>query len=309
VDRTVVTEDNLWTKTHSEGERIGGIESTPRFNPPSQAQSAPSAPEPAPVSDGPSERDQWLLRLARGVGGSSKTKTAAAAETNTTSAVGVEEPKPAPPPVANPAPESVVIESAPPEEDLEIEGAMPEIPETPVAAPTVEIDVEEELVPPPPPPPAPKAAPPPPAARTPQPSKDGFQISALIDDASAAGDEADYRSHYDLGMAYIEMELLSEAIREYQIASKSPQFQVKCLEMIGLCFLKQNQPQLAIRQLSKGLSLIGGDGDESMGIKYNLGLAYELTGDLENARHFFEDVYVVDVTFRDVAEKIRKLSG
>lgn len=296
VDRTVVTEDNLWTKTHSEGERIGGIESTPRFTPPSQAQPAPSAPEPAPVSDGPSERDQWLLRLARGVGGSSKQKTAAAAaETPSASAVGVEEPKPAPPP-ANPAPETVVIASAPPEDDLAIEGAMPEIPSEP------EPEVEEEFAPPPPPPVAP-------AARAPQPSKDGIQISALIDDAAGAGDEADYRSHYDLGMAYIEMELLSEAIREYQIASKSPQFQVKCLEMIGLCFLKQNQPQLAIRQLSKGLSLIGGDGDESMGIKYNLGLAYEMIGDVDNARHHFEDVYVVDVTFRDVAEKIRKLSG
>ena len=307
---TVVTEDNLWTKTHSEGERIGGIESTPRFNPPSQAQPTPSAPESAPVSDGPSERDQWLLRLARGVGGSSKAKTAAAAGTTSASAVGVEEPKPAPAP-ANPAPESVVIESAPPEDDLAIEGAMPEIPDAPVATPTVEIEeqIEEEFVPPPPPPVAPKAAPAAPAARAPQPSKDGIQISALIDDAAGGGDEADYRSHYDLGMAYIEMELLSEAIREYQIASKSPQFQVKCLEMIGLCFLKQNQPQLAIRQLSKGLSLIGGDGDESMGIKYNLGLAYEMIGDVDNARHHFEDVYVVDVTFRDVAEKIRKLSG
>jgi tetratricopeptide (TPR) repeat protein len=304
-DRTVVTEDNLWTKTHSEGERIGGIESTPRFTPPSQAQPAPSAPQSAPVSNAPSERDQWLLRLARGVGGSSKTKTAAAADTTSASAVGVEEPKPAPAPT-NPAPESVVIESAPPEDDLPIEGNMPEIPDVPAPEPEVEEEIEEEFAPPPPPPVAPKAAP---AARTPQPSKDGIQISALIDDAAGPGDEADYRSHYDLGMAYIEMELLSEAIREYQIASKSPQFQVKCLEMIGLCFLKQNQPQLAIRQLSKGLSLIGGDGDESMGIKYNLGLAYEMAGDFENARHHFEDVYVVDVTFRDVAEKIRKLSG
>ncbi|HET6463194.1 MAG TPA: tetratricopeptide repeat protein, partial [Candidatus Krumholzibacteria bacterium] len=87
------------------------------------------------------------------------------------------------------------------------------------------------------------------------------------------------------------------------------QFQVKCLEMIGLCFIKQNQPQLAIRQLSKGLSLIDSDSEESLGIKYNLGLAYEMTGDLANARTFFEDVYVVDVTFRDVSDKVRKLTA
>ncbi len=272
-DRTVVTEDNLWTKTHSEGERLG-VESTPRFTPPSQAQPAPAAPAPAAVSDGPTERDQWLLRLARGVGGTGKPKPVAA-EAASATAVGVEDPKPA-----------AIAGSPPADDDVATDEPVPAIASSQTAEPA---SASEDALP------APPA------------SRDGMQISALIDDATAG--EEDYRSHYDLGMAYIEMDLLSEAIREYQIASKSPQFQVKCLEMIGLCFLKQNQPQLAIRQLSKGLSLIGGDGDESMGIKYNLGLAYELTGDVDNARLQFEDVYVVDVTFRDVAEKIRKLSG
>jgi tetratricopeptide (TPR) repeat protein len=105
-----------------------------------------------------------------------------------------------------------------------------------------------------------------------------MQISALIDDEGDGDSEADYRSHYDLGMAYIEMDLLTEAIREYQMASRSPQYQVKCLEMIGLCFVRQNQAQLAIRQLSKGLSLIGADTEDSLGIKYNLALAYEMAG-------------------------------
>ena len=292
-DRTVVTEDNLWTKTHSEGERLGGIESTPRFTPPTQSQPAPPSAESAPASNGPTERDQWLLRLARGVGSTGKAKTAGAPAASET-AVGVEEPKPAAP-AATAAPETVIIAGEAPADEV-VDAPLPEIP----AKPEPELEVVAEQRAAPRPPQAPPAAP--------QPSKDGMQISALIDD-SAGGDDEDYRSHYDLGMAYIEMELLSEAIREYQLASKSPQFQVKCLEMIGLCFLKQNQPQLAIRQLNKGLALIGGDGDESMGIKYNLGLAYEMTGDLDNARVHFEDVYVVDVTFRDVAEKIRKLSG
>jgi Tfp pilus assembly protein PilF len=105
------------------------------------------------------------------------------------------------------------------------------------------------------------------------------------------------------------MDLFTEAIREYQLAAKSPQYQVKCLEMIGTCFIKQNQPQLAIRQLTKGLALIGNDSEESLGIKYNLGLAHEMIGDVANARTYFEDVYVVDVTFRDVSEKVQRLAG
>ncbi len=301
IDRTVVTEDNLWTKQHSEGERID-VESTPRFTPPNQPTTAPAPPQPAgAVSGGPSERDQWLLRLARGVGGSApKSKAPAPAEAApAASATVIEEPKPEEP--AAPA-----VESADPVEEVVEDHGEADMVDTPAAID--DDDLEDDLPPIPDvkePAPASFAAPPPAPAKSP-----GMQISALFhDDGEELAGEEDYRSHYDLGMAYIEMDLLSEAIREYQLASKSPQFQVKCLEMIGVCFLKQNQPQLAIRQLSKGLSLIDNEGEESMGIKYNLGLAYEMTGDLDSARTHFEDVYVVDVTFRDVAEKIRKLSG
>ncbi|MFQ5512422.1 MAG: hypothetical protein ACE5EO_11310 [Candidatus Krumholzibacteriia bacterium] len=122
-------------------------------------------------------------------------------------------------------------------------------------------------------------------------------------------DMEDYRSHYDLGMAYLEMDLLPEAIREFQFASNSSLYQVRCLEMIGLCFLKQNQARLAIKQLEKGLDLVDEGDRDSLGLQYNLGLAYEMTGDEEKARMCFEDVYVVDVTFRDVSEKIKKYTS
>ncbi|MCI0452557.1 MAG: tetratricopeptide repeat protein [Candidatus Latescibacteria bacterium] len=327
VDRTVVTEDNLWTKKHSEGERID-VESTPRFTPPNQPTTAPASPQPAgAVSGGPSERDQWLLRLARGVGGGPpKTKAPAPAEAPAASTTVAEKEKPATAPAA-PAPTFAASDAE--AEDIVDDRLNEETTATAVEAnaePDLEdvedageaeaatepaddgLDLDDDLPPiPEAPPAAVRPASPAPAKAAP---KEAMQISALIDDDDAGPNgEEDYRSHYDLGMAYIEMDLLSEAIREYQIASKSPQFQVKCLEMIGVCFLKQNQPQLAIRQLTKGLSLIGDDGEESMGIKYNLGLAYELIGDVDSARTHFEDVYVVDVTFRDVAEKISKLSG
>lgn len=364
IDRTVVTEDTLWTNKHSEGERID-IESTPRFAPPNTSAKAPAKEPPkepttAPalaqpagaVSGGPSERDQWLLRLARGVGGGTpKSKVPAPAETPapaptpaaaTPPAASAAAPETVAPEAANKQPATfaasidlddsgddntesasddvataVVTEEGPaeveeetvPEDGSEIEDDsemesesesedsdeddMPAIPDEPARKP---VTAHEKR--------APRAAAPPAPSKEP-----GMQISALIGDDDDLSGEEDYRSHYDLGMAYIEMDLLSEAIREYQIASKSPQFQVKCLEMIGVCFLKQNQPQLAIRQLTKGLSLIDSDSDESMGIKYNLGLAYEMIGDTDNARLHFEDVYVVDVSFREVAEKIRKLSS
>lgn len=128
-------------------------------------------------------------------------------------------------------------------------------------------------------------------------------------EVTADVDAGDHRSHYDLGMAYLEMDLLPEAIREFQFASNSSMYQVRCLEMIGLCFLKQNQPRLAIKQLEKGLGLVGDVDKESLGLQYNLGLAHEMLGDSEKAKICFEDVYVIDVTFRDVGEKVKKYAS
>jgi len=279
--RTVITEDNLWTKSHTEGERIQ-VDTTSRTTP----TGSPAAPAPQPAGaapGGPSERDLYLLRLARGSAGDAKPRAVAEAPA-------------APAAVADPAPQAVAPPPAP-----AIVATMETPPAPPAPAPAA---IAPEPAPAPPAPPAPRAQP---ASGT---NGTGFHVSALItDDEGGDSGETDYRSHYDLGMAYIEMDLHSEAIREYQLAARSPQFQVKCLEMIGQCFIKQNQPQLAIRQLSKGLSLIGGDTEDSLGIKYNLGLAHEMIGDLANARTYFEDVYVVDVTFRDVAEKVRKLAA
>jgi tetratricopeptide (TPR) repeat protein len=119
----------------------------------------------------------------------------------------------------------------------------------------------------------------------------------------------DYRSHYDLGMAYLEMHLLPEAIREFQYAAQSPVFKVRSLEMIGRCFITQKQPDLAIKQLSLGLALVDGDDRLALGIKYSLALAYEMVGEPEKAKTFFQDVYVVDGSFRDVGEKVRKYAS
>jgi tetratricopeptide (TPR) repeat protein len=138
-------------------------------------------------------------------------------------------------------------------------------------------------------------------------------VSQIIDEFKSeikeSVDDEDYRSHYDLGMAYLEMDFLKEAIQEFQFAAKSSGYRVRSLEMIGMCFLNQGQPQLAIKQLRKGLELVGNSDRETLGLLYNLGLAYEQIGENDKAKSCFEEVYVVDVTFRDVAEKISQHSS
>ncbi len=133
-------------------------------------------------------------------------------------------------------------------------------------------------------------------------------IGDLAREITSDVEEDDHRSHYDLGMAYIEMGLFKDAVRELQISSKSQLLQLQSLEMIGFCFLSIGNPRIAVKQLERGLELSKVSNGDNLGIHYNLGLAFESLGDNENAREHFEEVYIVDVTFRDISEKMKKFS-
>ncbi|MGD1049201.1 MAG: tetratricopeptide repeat protein [Candidatus Krumholzibacteriaceae bacterium] len=130
----------------------------------------------------------------------------------------------------------------------------------------------------------------------------------LAEEITSDVEKDDLKSHYDLGMAYLEMGLFTEAIRDFQIASRSPELQLSSMEMIGHCFLKHGQPRLAVKQLSHALEIARAAGAECLGIHYNLGLAHEMLDELDAALEHFEEVYVLDMSFRDVADKMKKLT-
>ncbi len=131
----------------------------------------------------------------------------------------------------------------------------------------------------------------------------------LVEEITSDVEKDDLRSHFDLGMAYLEMGLFTEAIKDFQIASRCEELQLSSMEMIGYCFLKNNQPRLAVKQLTRALDNAKVSGINSLGIHYNLGLAHEMLGELEAAREHFEEVYIGDLTFRDVSQKMKKLSA
>jgi len=51
--------------------------------------------------------------------------------------------------------------------------------------------------------------------------------------------EEDSDTHFNLGIAYKEMGLLPEAIREFQVASRDPGLFVECCSMVGMCYMEQ----------------------------------------------------------------------
>jgi tetratricopeptide (TPR) repeat protein len=123
----------------------------------------------------------------------------------------------------------------------------------------------------------------------------------------------DYETHYNMGTAYKEMDLMDEAIQEFQTSASlvkprdgTSRF-LQCCNMLGHCFIQKGMPEAAVLWFKKGLSAPGHSEDEYQALRYELASAYEKLGDLKQAREFYTEVYGVDVSYREVAEKLSQL--
>jgi tetratricopeptide (TPR) repeat protein len=140
-----------------------------------------------------------------------------------------------------------------------------------------------------------------------------FRVAAE-EEQEPSGQE-DYETHYNMGTAYKEMDLMDEAIQEFQTAANltkqgdgtSRYFQ--CCNMLGHCFVQKDVPRAAVIWFKKGLESPGQADDEYKALRYELGLAYEQMGDLTRAIEVFTEVFGVDVSYRGVAEKLKELQA
>ena len=138
-----------------------------------------------------------------------------------------------------------------------------------------------------------------------------FRVEAEGEHAAAE----DFETHYNMATAYKEMDLLDEAIREFQTAAgltgpgdNTPRF-FQCCNMLGHCFVQKGLPQAAVLWFKKGLDVPSRGAEEYKALQYELGSAYEQMGDLTRAVAAFTEVYGVDVGYRDVADRLQSLQA
>ena len=158
-----------------------------------------------------------------------------------------------------------------------------------------------------------------PVAKAPVASGIDAGLAELFEEFRAAeeGDEVgeDYETHYNMGTAYKEMDLIDEAIQEFQTSAGlvkpgdgTSRF-LQCCNLLGHCFMQKGMPEAAVLWFKKGLSAPGHSEDEYQALRYELGAAYEQLGDYKQAREFYTEVYGVDVSYREVADKLSQLKG
>src|SRR3989454_593328 len=121
-------------------------------------------------------------------------------------------------------------------------------------------------------------------------------------------DEADFQSHYDLGLAFKEMGLLDEAIAELQKALRAPEGKLRTSEMLGVCFFEKGAFGVAESILRRGLDLPASGDQARLGILYWLGRALEQQGKKADARDLYGRVFAVDIRFLDAEQRVKALA-
>jgi tetratricopeptide (TPR) repeat protein len=126
---------------------------------------------------------------------------------------------------------------------------------------------------------------------------------------SAEIEAEDAETHYNLGIAYKEMGLVDDSIKEFQTSQNDPDFFIQSCTMLGICYMQKGLYPLAIESFSAAIMKADPNEETSWSLKYDLALAFEKNGDIREAFKILAEVYGWKADFRDVAERLNELKA
>ncbi len=129
--------------------------------------------------------------------------------------------------------------------------------------------------------------------------KEGVAKQISVDDSD---------SHYNLGIAYKEMMLIDDAIREFEIAARDPKRECVCRSMIGMIHVERGNLNEAIDAFVAGLDAPIKDPQQETVLCYEIGAAYEAKKVLKEALSYYQKAMRRDPNYRDVQERVRRLA-
>jgi tetratricopeptide (TPR) repeat protein len=139
-------------------------------------------------------------------------------------------------------------------------------------------------------------------------------FSEFKESMESGGDKQDDPEiHYNLGVAFKEMDLFDEAIGEFQKVCQSIERghsfsqPVQAFTWLADCFLRKGEPELAIRWYERALTTPQIDYETNTAIRYELGCACAAAGERQAALRHFMEVYGTNIDYRDVSERIKAL--
>lgn len=133
-----------------------------------------------------------------------------------------------------------------------------------------------------------------------------YELKEIRRKVSVAPDDLKLRML--LGKKLAEGDKHDEAIAEFQQVRNSPELKVQALLQAGLSFKANGVIKLAERNFEDAVRLVDDkDLTTKMELHYNLGLISEMQGNLAIAEEHFNEVAANDYSYKDVAQRLRKL--
>ena len=138
-------------------------------------------------------------------------------------------------------------------------------------------------------------------------------LQELSGDLAIAESPDTPEKHYNLGLAFREMELIDEAIGEFQKVVRGsvkgalpPRFLEAC-SLLASCFMQKGMPSIAVKWYQRALDVPGVEGDALLALNYDLADSMDRAGQKNSALEKFMEVYSENIDYRDVADRIRAL--
>lgn len=134
-------------------------------------------------------------------------------------------------------------------------------------------------------------------------------VSRIISEYKTATSftEGEASSHIRLGQFFRQMGFLEEAIREFLLASADSGKYLTATNCLAECFRQKGYPQLAVKQFQRALEQPGFRDEDFLELRFNLAGTLEEMGQLKAALAAFQECYVIDIRYRDVASRIEVL--
>jgi tetratricopeptide (TPR) repeat protein len=114
----------------------------------------------------------------------------------------------------------------------------------------------------------------------------------------------DYDTYYNLGIAYREMGLYDDAVNAFQTSINDPKRRLDSFILLGVTHRDIDELEKSIDYFREALDTQGIQPDESIGLKYELALSYELAGEMDQAIPLYTEIHDQNPRFRDISEKI-----
>ncbi len=120
--------------------------------------------------------------------------------------------------------------------------------------------------------------------------------------------EDDAETHFDVGIAYKEMGMFSDAVGEFESAMR-PHNEVQCHVMIAHCHRGQGDISESINEFKKALYCEQITENEQVDLFYQMGNAYEELDDVREALYYYDKVAHMVAGYRDVDERLGVLKA